>query len=100
MDPEDAFVASIASCHLLSFLFVTAKAGVEVQSYEDDAVGHMTPNDRGVLWVSRVERRPRILHAGAPPSPAQVAELHHHADEQCCIANSVLTEIVIVATTN
>ncbi len=100
VDPEEAFVASIASCHMLTFLFVAAKAGVEVQSYEDDAVGHMTPNDRGVLWVSRVELRPRIAYGEPAPSPEQVAELHHHAHEQCYIANSVLTEIVIVAPDN
>jgi organic hydroperoxide reductase OsmC/OhrA len=100
VDPEEAFVASIASCHLLTFLFVAAKAGIEVERYEDHAVGHMTPNDRGVLWVSRVELRPRISYAGTPPSPELEADLHHRAHDECYIANSVRTEIAVVAPGN
>ena len=97
VDPEEAYVAAIASCHMLTFLFVAARDGIEVVRYEDDAVGHMTPNEHGVPWVSTVELAPRVTYApGRAPEPAHEAELHHRAHEQCYIANSVRTEIRIV----
>jgi organic hydroperoxide reductase OsmC/OhrA len=96
VDPEEAFVASIASCHMLTFLFVAARAGFEIASYEDEAVGVMTKNERGVPWVSAVSLRPRIVYGGDKrPSQADVDRLHHLAHEQCFIANSVKTEIVV-----
>ncbi len=96
VDPEEAFVAAISSCHMLSFLFVAANAGFEVASYEDEAVGHLTKNDRGVPWVSLVELEPRIAYGGKTrPTLEQETELHHRAHESCYIANSVLTEIVV-----
>jgi len=94
VDPEEAYVAAIASCHLLSFLPLAALAGFEVLRYEDDAVGHMTKNERGVPWVSTVELHPRITYAeGRAPDAEREAELHHRAHEECYIANSVKTEI-------
>ena len=96
VDPEEAFVAAISSCHLLTFLFVAAKEGFEITSYEDNAVGHMTPNDAGVPWVSTVELSPRIVYVdGKAPSAEQEAELHHRAHHECYIANSVRTEITV-----
>ncbi len=96
VDPEEAFVAAIASCHMLSFLFVAANTGFEVMSYEDEAVGRMTRNDRGVHWVSQVELAPRIAYGGrTTPTAEQETDLHHRAHESCYIANSVLTEIVV-----
>ncbi|HEX6537433.1 MAG TPA: OsmC family protein [Gemmatimonadaceae bacterium] len=96
VDPEEAYVAAIASCHMLTFLFLAANAGIEVLAYEDDAVGHMTRDERGTSWVSRVDLSPRITWAeGAEPSPERLAELHHLAHEQCFIANSVRTEIAV-----
>jgi organic hydroperoxide reductase OsmC/OhrA len=94
VDPEEAYVASIASCHMLSFLPLAALAGFEVLRYEDDAVGHMTKNERGVAWVSRVDLSPRVTYADgrAPDAEAEEA-LHHGAHEACYIANSVKTEI-------
>src|SRR5215218_5816644 len=94
VDPEEAYVASIASCHMLSFLPLAALAGFEVLRYEDDAVGPMTRNEQGVMWVSSVDLSPRIAWAGgrAPDSAAE-AELHHRAHEACYIASSVKTEI-------
>jgi organic hydroperoxide reductase OsmC/OhrA len=98
VDPEEAFVASIASCHLLTFLYLAAKKGVVVTRYADQAVGSMTKNERGVPWVSKVVLRPRIEYAPASrPSPELEAELHHGAHEQCFIANSVKTAIVVEA---
>jgi organic hydroperoxide reductase OsmC/OhrA len=94
VDPEEAFVAAISSCHLLSFLYVAFRAGFVVESYDDDAVGTMTKNEKGVLWVSSVVLRPRIAYGGEKqPSPAEVDQLHHAAHEQCFIANSVKTDI-------
>ena len=96
VDPEEAFVASIASCHMLTFLFVAAKAGFAVASYRDDAVGAMTKTPVGVAWVSRVTLSPKITYAGdRAPSAEELARLHHAAHEECYIANSVKTEIVV-----
>ncbi len=96
VDPEEAFVAAVASCHMLTFLYVAAKAGFAVASYRDDAVGVMTKTPAGVAWVSRVTLRPVIVYAGErQPSAADVAQLHHAAHEQCFIANSVKTEITV-----
>jgi organic hydroperoxide reductase OsmC/OhrA len=98
VDPEEAFVAAISSCHMLVFLFTAAQSGIRVLSYEDDAVGRMTPNERGVKWVSHVELNPRIVFAeDAAPTAEQEAELHHRAHDGCYIANSVRTEITVRA---
>jgi len=96
VDPGEAFVAAIASCHMLTFLWLASRAGYSVTDYDDAAVGIMTRNERGVPWVSRVTLRPRINWLQDQPPPAEaVAHLHHQAHEQCFIANSVKTEIVI-----
>jgi organic hydroperoxide reductase OsmC/OhrA len=98
VDPEEALVAALSSCHMLTFLYLAAKGGYVVDSYEDNAVGVMTKNDRGKLFVSRVALRPHIVFSGAKqPTAAQLDELHHHAHEECYIANSVLTEVVVEA---
>ncbi len=96
VDPEEAFVASIASCHMLTFLWVASRQGFLVESYEDDAVGVMTKNERRVSWVSAVTLHPRIVYGGdTRPSPADERRLHHEAHEQCFIANSVRTQITV-----
>jgi organic hydroperoxide reductase OsmC/OhrA len=96
VDPEEAFVASIASCHMLTFLWVAAKQGFEVERYEDDAVGVLTKNEQRVPWVSAVTLSPRIVYAGDKrPSHDDEAKLHHLAHEQCFIANSVKTAITV-----
>lgn len=94
VDPEEAFVASIASCHMLTFLWLASKAGLEVTSYEDEAIGTMTKNERRVPWVSRVVLSPKIGWREEPTAEV-LARLHHEAHEQCFIANSVKTEIVV-----
>ena len=95
VDPEEAFVAAIASCHMLTFLWLASRERFEVQGYEDDAVGEMTPNERGMLWVSHVVLRPRIEYGASRPSPDAEARLHHAAHEQCFIASSVKTQITV-----
>jgi organic hydroperoxide reductase OsmC/OhrA len=96
VDPEEAYVAAIASCHMMSFLYVAMRAGFVVERYEDDAVGAMRKNERGAIWVGAVTLRPRIdFGGGTRPTPAEVEQLHHRAHEQCFIANSVKTEITV-----
>lgn len=96
VDPEEAFVASIASCHMLVFLFLAAQDGFEVLRYEDEAVGRMTKNAQGALWVSDVELVPRVVYAeGRGPSADEEAALHHRAHEGCYVANSVRTAITV-----
>jgi organic hydroperoxide reductase OsmC/OhrA len=95
VDPEEAFVASIASCHMLTFLWVAFRKGIEVGSYEDEAVGVLTKNEKGVPWVSAVVLHPRIVYAGTAPSAEVVAQLHHAAHDGCYIANSVKTVITV-----
>ena len=96
VDPEEALVAALSSCHMLTFLYLAQKQGFIVDRYDDDAIGVMTKNARGKLFISRVTLRPRIVFAGAErPSDAALAALHHHAHEECYIANSVLTEVAV-----
>lgn len=96
VDPEEALVAALSSCHMLTFLYLAAKQGFVVESYDDAAVGVMTKNERGKLFMSKVALRPRIVFSAAKqPSAAELAQLHHHAHEECYIANSVLTEVVV-----
>src|SRR5215831_4590888 len=73
VDPEEAFVASLSSCHMLTYLYVASRKGFEVSSYEDEAVGVMTKNERGVLWVSSVVLHPRIVYSGGK-SPSHEEE--------------------------
>jgi len=96
VDPEEAFVASLASCHLLTFVFLAGRRGFQVDAYEDQAVGTMEKNERGVPWIARVTLSPRITYGGAKlPSADEEAELHHLAHEQCFISNSVKTEVLV-----
>lgn len=95
IDPEEAFVASLASCHMLTFLYVAARGGFAVSTYEDTAVGAMSKNEKGIPWVSRVTLHPKIAYADKTPTPEEAEKLHHLAHEQCFIANSVKTEVVV-----
>jgi organic hydroperoxide reductase OsmC/OhrA len=96
VDPEEAFVASISSCHMLTFLHVARLAGFQVESYEDEAVGEMAKNDRGVAWVAVVTLNPKIVYSGdKKPSHEQEAQLHHKAHDGCFISQSVKTEIKV-----
>jgi organic hydroperoxide reductase OsmC/OhrA len=97
IDPEEAFVAALASCHMLWFLDLAAQAGHVVDSYEDQAQGFMGKNAQGKEWVARVELHPEVRFAGQAPDAAALAALHHHAHEECYLANSVKTEVVVVA---
>lgn len=95
VDPEEAFVASLASCHLLWFLALAAQAGFRVDDYADRAEGVLGPDAAGRLAMLRVTLRPEVTFSGAKlPTEAEHAALHHAAHERCFIANSVKTEVV------
>jgi organic hydroperoxide reductase OsmC/OhrA len=95
IDPEEAFVASLSSCHMLFFLSFAARAGFVVDSYQDEARGEMAKNEQGRFYVAKATLRPVIVFSGDKrPSEADLAALHHRSHEECFIANSVLTEVV------
>ncbi len=97
VDPEEMLVASIASCHMLWFLSLAAQAGHVVDRYSDAAVGVMTKNVAGKLWVSNVTLRPHVVFAaGRGPTPDAFAALHHKAHDECFIANSVKSDVQCV----
>ncbi|ARU88369.1 OsmC family protein [Pseudomonas sp. M30-35] len=94
VDPEEAFVASLSSCHMLWFLGIAAKQGFEVDEYEDNPVGLMAKNAQGRIAMTRVTLFPRVTFAADKnPTHEQLTELHHKAHDQCFIANSVLTTV-------
>jgi organic hydroperoxide reductase OsmC/OhrA len=96
VDPEEAFVASLSSCHMLTFIWLAAKDKFVVDSYDDVAIGHMSRNEQGRMAVTTARLEPRIVFSGEKlPTDADVARLHHAAHEQCFIANSVLTQISV-----
>jgi len=98
VDPEEAFVAALASCHMLFFLSFAARSGFVVDAYEDEAAGVMGHNTQSKLYVAKVTLRPRVTLSGArSPTAAEIAGLHHKSHEECFIANSVKTEIVLEA---
>ncbi len=95
VDPEEAFVASLSSCHMLWFLSLAAKRGYRVDSYVDAAVGELKPDAAGRLAVTRVTLRPKTTFSGERiPNAAELAAVHHAAHESCFIANSVKTQVV------
>ena len=97
VDPEEALVASISSCHMLTFVYLAQKAGFVIDAYEDAAVGKLTKTERAATpWVSHVTLTPRIAWSGTKqPTEAEQEHLHHQAHEQCFIAQSVKTEITV-----
>jgi organic hydroperoxide reductase OsmC/OhrA len=96
VDPEEALVAAIASCHMLTFLFLAATQGYAIEQYVDAAVGEMGKNDHGRPALIQVTLRPAIIFSGqAIPDDAAVERLHHRAHDDCIIANSVRTTITI-----
>ena len=97
IDPEEAFVASAASCHMLFFLDFARQAGLVVTGYEDEAEGEMHKGSDGKTRITRIALRPRIVFAGEAPEQAVIDELHHKSHEACFIANSITTEIVVEA---
>ncbi len=95
VDPEEAFVAALSSCHMLTFIDLARHAGLTVESYVDEAVGVMEEIAPKKRAVTKVTLRPTIVFGGAPPDKAKLDALHHQAHELCFIANSVTTKITI-----
>ncbi|MEO6065694.1 MAG: OsmC family protein [Lysobacterales bacterium] len=94
VDPEEAFVASLSSCHMLWFLSIAAKRRFVVESYRDAAIGLMGKDTEGKMSMTHVTLRPEVHFAGEKqPSVDEITALHHEAHEQCYIARSVKTEV-------
>jgi organic hydroperoxide reductase OsmC/OhrA len=94
VDPEEAYVASLSSCHMLTFLAICARKRLTVDSYEDDASGVMEKGEHGKIWVSHVTLRPSVRFApDANVDAATLAHIHHDSHEHCFIANSVKTDV-------
>ena len=96
IDPEEAFVASVSSCHMLTYLHLASRKGFVVDAYQDEATGVMSKNERGSYWVGAIKLRPKISYSGDKlPSPEEEKQLHHDAHEQCFIANSIKTVVTV-----
>ena len=95
VDPEEAFVASLSSCHMLFFLDFARRAGFMIETYVDEAEGVLEKRADGKMAMTRVTLRPNITWGGDPPGEAALADLHHRAHEACFIANSVTTEVQV-----
>ena len=94
VDPEEAFVAALASCHMLWFLSLAAGQGQVVNRYADNAIGTMQRNAAGKLWIATVTLRPEVqFDATSTPTAAALRELHQRAHAECFIANSVKSEV-------
>jgi len=96
VDPEEAYVAAISSCHMLTFLAICARKRILVDAYIDNAVGFMEENAQGKLAIARVHLAPEIRFGPNPPSEETVRKIHHLSHEECFIANSVNTEITVL----
>jgi len=95
VDPEEAFVASLSSCHMLFFLSFAARDGFVVDSYVDEAIGYIEKDDNGRMAMTRVTLRPKISYAGASPAADKLAALHERSHHECYIANSVTTKVTV-----
>ncbi|MDD9890108.1 MAG: OsmC family protein [Gammaproteobacteria bacterium] len=96
VDPEEAFVASISSCHMLFFLSIACRSGFQVESYADEAVGEMTRNEVGKYVVSKVSLNPVVNYSGeALPNHDDIESMHHEAHAECFIANSIRTKVEV-----
>jgi organic hydroperoxide reductase OsmC/OhrA len=97
VDPEQAFVAALSSCHMLTFLALAARDGFVVDDYRDEAVGVMERNEQKRVAITRVVLRPAITWGGEAPDQAKLDKLHENAHKRCFIANSVTTKIEVEA---
>jgi organic hydroperoxide reductase OsmC/OhrA len=93
VDPEEAYIAALSSCHMLFYLSLAAGRGLVVDSYRDAAEGFIERNGDGVSAVTRVVLKPRVAYAGTAPDRTIETELHHEAHRRCFLANSVHTRI-------
>ena len=94
-NPEEAFVAALSSCHMLTFLAIASKKKLVVDSYTDEAVGELGKLDDGRMAVTKVTLRPKVEFAGDAPDADTLREIHDKAHHHCFIANSVTTEVTV-----
>ena len=99
VDPEEAFVAALSSCHMLTFLAIAARKRLVVDSYDDHAVGVMAVGATGRLAITQVTLHPTIVWNGPEPDAATIERIHELAHLECFIANSVTTEITVAMST-
>lgn len=95
VDPEEALIAAVASCHMLWFLALAQDAGLTIESYRDEAEGEMGRIAPGRVAMKRVVLRPDIAFSGREPDSAELDRLHHEAHIRCFIANSLKGEVVV-----
>ena len=95
VDPEEALVAAVSSCHMLFFLAFARKDGFVVDRYRDEASGLLGRDDRGRISITTVILRPAVDFAGEGPDPAALDDLHHRAHEACYIANSIRAAVTV-----
>lgn len=94
VDPEEAFIAALSSCHMLFFLSIAAKKRWVVDNYTDNAIGVMENDSDGNMAMTKVTLRPKVDFSGKKqPTPEQIEKVHHQSHQQCFIANSVKTEV-------
>ncbi|HLF29939.1 MAG TPA: OsmC family protein [Xanthomonadales bacterium] len=96
VDPEEAYVAALSACHMLTFLAICARRGIPVSQYLDEAVGYLAKGPDGKLVITRVDLSPRILFGAEPPSEEELRALHEQSHGECFVANSVRTEIRVL----
>ena len=97
VDPEEAFVAALSSCHMLWFLSIAMGKGWLVESYEDEAEASLGKNEAGKTAITKVVLKPKVRFGGAKkPKREGVEAMHHAAHESCFLANSVNVPIIIV----
>ena len=95
VDPEEAFIASLSSCHMLFFLSIAAKKKLVIDSYDDNVEGVLEKGEDGLVAMTRVILNPTIIYSGKKPPEDVIRKIHHLAHEQCFLANSVKTIITI-----
>jgi organic hydroperoxide reductase OsmC/OhrA len=96
VDPEEAFVASLSSCHMLTFLAIACRKRFVLDEYHDDAVGILAKDAAGRLAITTVKLRPKIQFSGEKlPTHEEMTQMHEQAHEACFIANSVKTEVIV-----
>lgn len=97
LDPEEAFIGALSSCHLLTFLMIACKRGFQITSYVDDAAGEIGKSPSGAMAITKVTLSPDIVFEGKTPDTSELSAMHEQAHQQCFIANSVNTQIIIAS---
>jgi organic hydroperoxide reductase OsmC/OhrA len=96
VNPEETFLASLSSCHMLTFLAVAAKSRLTVDQYQDEAEAELGKDAAGKIAITRVTLRPKVTFGGdSPPDPKKIQELHEKAHRNCFIANSVSCPVYV-----